>query len=218
MSRVHAWALLPVLALGTVASGGEITLSAQSGRTWIDDDFDGDFTDGVGTTTATSLATLSNVGQYAYRGGVEFDLTSLAGQVESATLSLSFGSAHYGNPTIELHGYESADGDVSAADVRVTNLLATVSPPADYTWTVDVTSFISGLVASGSDYAGFSTRITNDLSPSSNSGAFYFSPNATSLAPQLNVTLVPLPPAAWMGLGLLGAMGLIRRVRSRRPR
>ena len=144
-----------LLVLAGSAQAGTVALAAASGRTWVDTDFDGDFSDLVGTADAASLIALSNVGQYAYRAGIEFDISGVTPSVSSALLSLVFDQVNYGNPTIELHGFGSSDGTVWSTDLTVDNLLAIIAMPPDFTWTVDVTTFVADLAAHGTPYAGF---------------------------------------------------------------
>lgn len=81
----------------------------------------------------------------------------------------------------------------------------------DFLW--DGTSLASGTSTTGVSRIDL---ILNHYAYDGSSGTSFFGSESVDRVSVSGVKVVPLPPAAWLGLGLLGGMGLVRRLRRRR--
>jgi hypothetical protein len=208
--------LVVVLAIVQPASAGTLTDVAH-----------GTVRDGVlnstppdGTPDATIPVTIEVLNEptnwkIVDQGIVEFDL-STAGVVTSATLNLTstFPNSLAGT-SFDLYGY-SGNGTLDLADWGLGNYLTSfLLPTLNSTVSVDVTGFIQGF--GGTGIAGFRislpTQHFNQIAEFGASGVG--SPRDSFPTLDFTTSVVPLPAGAWLGLGLLGALGVIRRRRRR---
>lgn len=107
-----------------------------------------------------NLGSVNNNGYTSYRTAFEFDLSGIpsGATIQSAQLVLDL-SNFEGTRTIEVHGYPGS-GTVQLADFARNGLVATqsVDPSGTQHFTLDVSSFVAGLVANGQTSAGFNVR------------------------------------------------------------
>jgi hypothetical protein len=166
------------------------------------------------------------------RGILEFPLSTFAdGTAAVASLELvqvSFGSASTQGAAV--YGY-SGDGLPSLDDASAGSLLGQLVPSnsGNGPRSLDVSGFVSGLLASGASHAGFVLRfpVEQTYVAPFNGGTMFVSTNFTQWAdlggtvkPQLAVVLVP-EPRTWTlfaaGLLMLGAAIARLRHDQRRP-
>jgi len=107
-----------------------------------------------------NLGSVNNNGWTSLRTAFEFDLSGVptGSTITSAQLIMDL-SNWGGARTIQVHGY-AGDGTVQLADFARDALLATagVNPTGTQRLTLDVTSYVGGLAASGQTFAGFNVR------------------------------------------------------------
>ncbi len=217
--------ILILCALPTPAIGA-IEVAATDGRTWHDLDFDGDFNDGVGTATASSLVAQTDRGNSAARAAIEFNLVSLDSlTIQSAHLDLRFSIARdlqtrlpddsdFGYPLLELYGYEG-NGVVDAGDVlKTTSLITSFSPQPLSTVHLDVTAFLQQAIANDFAFAGFIIRVAGDRDPTQHSVAFFDSHNVAATGPRLVAEVVPEPASLVLWSLLIVAGAIFARKRS----
>jgi len=189
--------------MGT-AQAASVTLAFVDARTAFDANGDGVF-DSIITNDPTAGSDFDDT---TSRGLIEFDLSSISGNVTSATLKLHRGSSKLGSGfNVEIHGYVG-DGVLDLSDAVVDNLIAEIQVPVgirrDYD--VDVTSFVQALP----DYAGFMLRLTDETTES----VFAAFTNEANLL-VVDYSPVPIPAAVWLfGSGLIGLVGVAKRKRA----
>jgi hypothetical protein len=171
---------------------------------------------GTGTSASgpiTSIGPLANFNIEAYaedpfgmqRLAMEFDITSLppANLIGSATLSW----VHYiGDGTFDVHGYVG-NGTIEVADMNLSNVLLPAVPVPGWI-SMDVTSFVKGLVTSGESYAGFMG--SNTALRANHPKIYAKDAIGFALHPKLIVTEVPEPATAMLVMIGLAAWSLRR--------
>ena len=188
--------------LGT-AQAASVTLAPVDARTAFDANGDGVF-DSIITNDPTAGADFAAT---TSRGLLEFDLSSISGNVTSAELTLHRSSSKLGSGfNVEFHGYVG-DGVLETSDALVDNLITNV--PIDVgtpiNFNIDVTSFVQSLP----DYAGFMLRLTDETTESVFQA---FSSHDLGNLLVVNYSPVPIPPALYLfGSGLIGLVGVAIR-------
>lgn len=232
-----------VVALAGVASAGTVTITRATSQgairsgsvdPWGDL---GGYSDPV-TAAAANLGSWSsagtNSGYYVWGADLAGDPFTVFEQRTAFEFSLA-GLDASDILRVELRLTASANGDSAlitgytgngtaelsdATNLGGTTLFSSASV-ADGANTYDITQFILGLLNGGQSYAGI--NLAGDALPAYPTNT---SPRVdvyddihwnNSTAPaQLVVTVVPLPPAGWLGLALLAGLGVTRRLRRRR--
>lgn len=144
------------------------------------------------------------------RAAVEFDISP----IPSSSTILSAYFEIWGlltDTNIGLHGY-SGDGNISGGDFTLSNEITQFNPVSGFPPElnkVDVTTFVSGLIGPGQQYAGFQLR---ELATDFNQFVGSTATNYPNYHPELLVeyTSSPVPEPATMlllGSGLLGLWG-----------
>ena len=198
--------VLCALFLGT-AQAASVTLENVDARTALDANGDGVF-DSITPSPPTAGSDFDDT---TSRGLMEFDLSSISGNVTSAALMMYRGN--YGTDgipfDIEFHGYVG-DGVLEPSDALVDNLITkiqndTASPES---FSIDVTSFIQPLP----DYAGFMIRLTDETTRNVWQRYFSTEDGAPGNLLVVDYSPIPIPPAVWLfGSGLIGLVGVARR-------
>ena len=211
--RKGIWACMIVIALAGAVEAG--TINATTAGTVRDLGRDGTpshvFPNGV----VQAINSTYYDPDWDDRGVMEYDISGLTGPVQSAQLNIT--PVHLigftGTPSFELHAYVG-DGAVGLGDWSGGSLVGGFTPTAGQTTSIDVTLEVNSLLSSA-NYIGF--RITQTtLYDTIASAVFGYQNQGT--APTLSYTqaaAVPLPASAWIGFGLLGALGAVRRLRRR---
>jgi hypothetical protein len=150
------------------------------------------------------------------RGILEFDISSITGPVQNATLTFEVNSLSGPNTTVDIFGY-AGNGIAELADAYLGNsVLGSIDVDNPTMYNLDVTSFINGLLTGGSQHAGFNLRMSSEYSQSGvgydNEINIVTSSSAGYTPPLLTITSVPLPGAVWLfATGLLALTGLTRK-------
>ena len=135
--------------------------------------------------TPANLGSVNNNGYTSLRTAFEFSLASIPpnATIDAAVVTVRL----YNDPgisSLQLHGY-SGDGAVALGDFARDGPVATFSAG---TWgqffQLDVSTFIAGLITTGSPYAGFNVR----EQPANGSNATVMGLDVTAWRPVLTVT------------------------------
>ena len=220
MERRSAWMLSAMLAVVPVPSSA---VTATFASTVIDNDGDG-----FDSTNNNALYAdfLDGAARSVSRGVLEFSLSSFAGG-SAAIASLELDQVSYASGSTQgalVYGF-SGDGIVTLADATAGTTLLGQFPPSNIgngPRSLDVSGFVSSLLASGASFAGFVLRfpIEESYTEPFNGGTINISTNFTQWSdlrstdkPQLAVTLVP-EPRTWAslaaGLLMLGGVAATR--------
>ena len=110
-----------------------------------------------------SIIQALDVPNFEDRGIVEFDISSLLGNINSATLDLAvFGSTGPFPFDVAVFGYsDTAAGSLGLNDWSSGSLLTTFVFSGDATVSLNVTSFLQGRIDSGDSHAGFRFEFAN---------------------------------------------------------
>jgi hypothetical protein len=229
MDRRSSWMLAAVLAIMPV-SAPAATVTATFANTIVDNG-----ANGFDSINASALYArfLDTTAREVSRGVLEFALSSFAGGTSAVAalelVQVSFGSASTQGAIV--YGY-SGDGIVTLEDATAGTILLGQLPPSNTgngPRSLDVSSFVSSLLASGASFAGFVLRFPIEeayIAPF-NGGTINISTNFTqwtdlssTVKPQLAVTLVP-EPQTWTllaaGLLMLAGTAVARPNRRRMP-
>ena len=108
--------------------------------------------------TALNLGSVNNNGYTSFRTAYEFDLTGVPTSINSAKLTVVL-SNYEGARSLAVHGY-TGTGVVQLGDFSVNHLLAstTVASGSGQRLVLDVTDFVTDLLANHDSFAGFSLR------------------------------------------------------------
>lgn len=198
--------VLCALFLGT-AQAASVTLEPVDARTAFDANKDGVF-DSIISPDPTAGA---DFGNNTSRGLMEFDLSSILGNVTSAALMMYRGNyGTDGHPfDIEFHGYVG-DGVLEPSDALVDNLITKIQNDADnpVSFSLDVSSLVQPLP----DYAGFMIRLTDETTRSVWQRYFSTTSGAPGNLLVVNYSPIPIPSALYLfGSGLIGLVGVARR-------
>ena len=207
------------------AEAATVSLGGTAVGTAVDNDIDGTFdfmgTNLVGTQHGMGgISRLTGFFNTEQRVVLEFDLSSFAmgTVISNATLTMNYDSGIGTNGTYSFYGY-SGDGVLSIADASETTHHLGTYVTGDIS--IDATTFVQSLLdarTSVDSFAGFVGRETVDGHHSN----FIVGTDHQDAPPMLTVDLnqshalvVPVPAAAWMGMSLLGALGVVRKLRRR---
>lgn len=159
---------------------------------------------GCNTTPSLSYVLVSGYIQ----GDIKFAASDIPKDISQAFLELNpYGLPLWG-PTVAVYGYGSNSGTINISDANTGSFLGNFNLPSDLGYgqiaSFDVTRFVQ---ENSSPYIGFDL-ISTGTDVFSSSEYNYGNP------PELEtISAVPLPGAAAMFIGALGALGMTSRIR-----
>jgi hypothetical protein len=133
-----------------------------------------------------------------------------------------FGASSTGNSSVNSHTITSATSQLTTYpnDIRGAQITGQVEAHYDsYTSDWSVLSTMTGAKATGlyRNYGNGWIITTSDINMWNSSG-WADSDNKDLWENIWSVQAVPLPAAAWLGLAMLGSLGIVRRIRRRRSK
>lgn len=151
------------------------------------------------------------VGNYM-QGGVKFSTSAISGSITQAFLSVNPYSLTPAIPQIDVYGFTSSSGLITATDVNTGIFIGSWDLPSNLGHGqdafFDVTSFLSNTNA---PYVGFNLRAAPSADVSS-AGVFSSIEFNLGHPSQLTVSTVPIPGAIFLFMsGLLGLFGVLKR-------